>query len=146
VFIVLAVAAGFATLRWFNTLPRRVDEQQTIVLGPTRFYLPWDQVPMIEGMDELITIDVGYDRTRLSVNDEVTVNVGVRLNREGVIKMALVDLGVPPGFTVLAEDLNRLVEQGVIAPRPRRTGGDGVSSYSYRSASIGFRREARRAG
>ncbi|MDY6874682.1 MAG: hypothetical protein SWK90_00540 [Chloroflexota bacterium] len=29
--------------------------------------------------------------------------------------MALIDLGVPPGFTVLAEDLSRLVEQKVIA-------------------------------
>ncbi|HUX77281.1 MAG TPA: hypothetical protein VMY40_11640 [Anaerolineae bacterium] len=29
--------------------------------------------------------------------------------------MALIDLGVPPGFAVLTEDLSRLVEQGVIA-------------------------------
>ena len=81
----------------------------------TRFYLPWDQVPMVEMMGELITIDLDYDRTHLSVNDEVTVDVGVRLNREGVVKMALIDLGVPPGFSVLTEDLSRLVEQKVIA-------------------------------
>jgi uncharacterized protein YfaS (alpha-2-macroglobulin family) len=66
-------------------------------------------------MDELIIIDLAYDRTRLAVNDEVTVDVGAKLNREGVVKMALIDLGVPPGFSVLAEDLSRLVEQGVIA-------------------------------
>jgi hypothetical protein len=29
--------------------------------------------------------------------------------------MALLDLGLPPGFTVLTEDLSRLVEQGLIA-------------------------------
>ena len=81
----------------------------------TRFYLPWDQVPMVEMMGELIAIDVDYDRTTLAVNDEVTVDVGVRLNREGVVRMALIDLGVPPGFTVLTEDLSRLVEQGIIA-------------------------------
>ena len=81
----------------------------------TRYYLPWDQVPMVEVMDEIITIDLAYDRPRLAVNDEVTVDVGVKLNREGVVKMALIDLGVPPGFTVLAEDLSRLVEQKVIA-------------------------------
>ncbi|MEE9617227.1 MAG: hypothetical protein V3T90_09500 [Anaerolineae bacterium] len=81
----------------------------------TRYYLPWDQVPMVEVMDELIIIDLAYDRTRLAVNDEVTVDVGVKLNREGVVKMALIDLGVPPGFTVLAEDLSRLVEQKIIA-------------------------------
>jgi uncharacterized protein YfaS (alpha-2-macroglobulin family) len=81
----------------------------------TRYYLPWDQVERMPEMEELITIDLSYDRTQLSVNDEVTVDVRVRLNEEGVVKMALIDLGVPPGFTVLAEDLSRLVEQRVIA-------------------------------
>ncbi len=81
----------------------------------TRYYLPWSEVEPTPEMEELITIDLSYDRTQLSVNDEVTVDVSVRLNEEGVVKMALIDLGVPPGFTVLAEDLSRLVEQRVIA-------------------------------
>jgi len=81
----------------------------------TRFYLPWDQVESTPQAEELITIDLDYDRTRLAVNDEVTVNVGVKLNEEGVVRMALVDLGLPPGFVVLTEDLSRLVAQGAIA-------------------------------
>jgi len=81
----------------------------------TRFYLPWDQVPAPPADSELITIDLSYDRTEMAVNDEVTVNVGLRLNQPGVVKMALIDLGVPPGFTVLTEDLNGLVEKGLIA-------------------------------
>jgi len=35
--IVLSVAAGFAALRWVDTLPQRVDDQQTIVVGQSRF-------------------------------------------------------------------------------------------------------------
>ena len=81
----------------------------------TSYYLPWDQVLPEPQTEELIDIDLAYDRTALAVNDTVTVDVGVRLNREGVVKMALIDLGVPPGFTVLTEDLSRLVEQGLIA-------------------------------
>jgi hypothetical protein len=81
----------------------------------TRYYLPWDQVPPEPETEELITIDVAYDRTALAVNDTVTVDVGVKLNRQGVVKMALIDLGVPPGFTVLGEDLSGLVEKGIIA-------------------------------
>ncbi len=81
----------------------------------TAYYLPWDQVPPVPEMDEVLSIDLAYDRTQLAVNDEVTVDVTVRLNQEGVVRMALVDLGVPPGFTVLSEDLSRLVEEGVIA-------------------------------
>ena len=86
----------------------------------THFYLPWDQVPPTPEMEELIVIDLLYDRTALAVNDEVTVDVQVRLNREGVVKMVLIDLGVPPGFTVVAEDLSRLVEGGVAEERIAR--------------------------
>jgi uncharacterized protein YfaS (alpha-2-macroglobulin family) len=81
----------------------------------TSYYQPWDQVLPELQTEELIDIDLAYDRTDLAVNDTVTVDVGVKLNREGVVKMALIDLGVPPGFTVLTEDLSRLVEQGLIA-------------------------------
>jgi len=81
----------------------------------TRYYLPWDQVPPSPQEEELLTIDLGYSRTTLAINDELTVNVGIKLNREGVVKLALIDLGVPPGFTVLSEDLSRLVEMGLIA-------------------------------
>ena len=34
--IILAVVAGFGALWWVSTLPKRVDEQQTIVIGQTR--------------------------------------------------------------------------------------------------------------
>ncbi|MHC4510911.1 MAG: MG2 domain-containing protein, partial [Planctomycetota bacterium] len=34
--IILAIVAGFVALRWVDTMPRRVDDQQTIVVGQTR--------------------------------------------------------------------------------------------------------------
>ena len=37
VIIVLSIVAGFGTLQWVATLPERLDDQQTIVVGPTRF-------------------------------------------------------------------------------------------------------------
>jgi uncharacterized protein YfaS (alpha-2-macroglobulin family) len=80
----------------------------------TCYYVPWDGVAIQPEGEPLITIDVSYDRTSLAVNDEVTVQVEARL-RVGTVRMALIDLGVPPGFDVLTEDLRRLVEQGVIA-------------------------------
>jgi hypothetical protein len=81
----------------------------------TSYYVPWDRVPSLPEDKEPLTIDVAYDRAELAVNDEVTVDVGVRVNVEGVVKMALIDLGVPPGFTVNTEDLSRLVERGIIS-------------------------------
>ncbi len=76
------------------------------------YYLPWAFVTEEPG--EAVMIDVAYDRTELAMNDEVNVSVKVALNEPGLIaNMMLVDLGIPPGFEVLAEDLSRLVEQGL---------------------------------
>jgi uncharacterized protein YfaS (alpha-2-macroglobulin family) len=81
----------------------------------TSYYLPWALVEAGAPAGELISIDLDYDRTTLAMNDTVGVDVRIRLNEPGLVKMALVDLGLPPGFTVLTEDLDRLVEQAVIA-------------------------------
>ncbi len=75
------------------------------------YYLPWDKLPFYPELlsaEELVTIDVTYDRAELAVNDTVGVNVVVTLN-EGVAQSAIVDLGLPPGFSVETEDLARLV-------------------------------------
>lgn len=102
-----------------NTLRIQVEgERPLMVQAVTEYYLPWSEVPDVAGAGlgpGPMRIDVSYDRTELAVNDVVTVRARVELLAEGVVRMALVDLGVPPGFTVLAEDLSRLVEQGVIS-------------------------------
>ena len=75
------------------------------------YYLPWDKLaeyPELLGGEELVVIDVAYDRTELAVNDTVNVQVSVDL-MEGQAESALIDLGLPPGFTVKAEDLQALV-------------------------------------
>jgi hypothetical protein len=74
----------------------------------TRYYLPWDKAPMIEMAAPLMDIQVDYDRTELSVNDVINVSVRVEL-KEGAARQAIVDLGIPPGFEVLSEDLADLV-------------------------------------
>jgi uncharacterized protein YfaS (alpha-2-macroglobulin family) len=76
------------------------------------YYMPWEVVP--PEPEEAATIDVSYDRTELATDDEVNVSVEVALNEPGLVaNMMLVDLGVPPGFEVLTEDLNRLIERGL---------------------------------
>ncbi len=81
----------------------------------TRYYLPWRLVPRETGDRQTMTIDLVYDRTALAVNDTVTVDVDVTLNQEGVVRMGLIDLGVPPGFSVMEEDLSLLVEKEMIS-------------------------------
>jgi hypothetical protein len=75
------------------------------------YYLPWDEVIAIrdEFEPELVTINVEYDRTELKVDDTVQVDVDVQLNKDGRAEWVLIDLGIPPGFSVKTEDLNALV-------------------------------------
>ena len=76
-----------------------------------RYYLPYkEETQQIEPL----SIEVKYDRTRLSKDDIVTSTVTIRNNRPGTAHMIIVDLGLPPGFDLLTEDLNRMVEDGKI--------------------------------
>ncbi|MCL4180888.1 MAG: hypothetical protein KJ072_24460 [Verrucomicrobia bacterium] len=72
-----------------------------------RYYLPWADVD--PPAEELIGIDVQYDRTVLAVNDTVTCTVRIENHRPGTARMVVIDVGVPPGFDVVTEDLEQLV-------------------------------------
>jgi len=61
-----------------------------------------------------MSIDVSYDRTKLAADDIITASATVTNNRRGKAKMVIVDLGLPPGFTLLPERLNRAVEDKTI--------------------------------
>ena len=77
------------------------------------YYLPWKEVIALQSISapDLLTIDLTYDRTELTVNDTVQVDVTATLNEAGRAEWALIDLGIPPGFSVVAEDLNALVNR-----------------------------------
>lgn len=79
------------------------------------YYLPWEKLAaypdLLEGQD-LVNIAVQYDRTELQVDDTVRVNVTVQLNEpDGRADWAIIDLGIPPGFSVNTSDLSALVQQ-----------------------------------
>jgi hypothetical protein len=59
--------------------------------------------------EEPISIDVSYDKTELTTRDTIRCNVRIANNRSAKAKMVVIDLGVPPGFSILTEDLDPLV-------------------------------------
>jgi uncharacterized protein YfaS (alpha-2-macroglobulin family) len=65
------------------------------------YYLPWDEKPT----SEPLSIDVTYDRTSLTQDDIATATVMVKNNLDKAANMVMVDLGIPPGFDLLSEDL-----------------------------------------
>ncbi|MCS3919644.1 MG2 domain-containing protein [Fervidibacter sacchari] len=78
----------------------------------TRFYLPWELVP--PAPEEPLQVHVSYDRTELQTNETVTCKVRVTNRRPMAAQMVIVDIGIPPGFEVLNDDLTNLVERKVL--------------------------------
>jgi alpha-2-macroglobulin-like protein len=71
------------------------------------YFLPWDERPD----SEPLSINVSYDRTQLAQNDIATATAIIRNNLEKPANMVMVDLGIPPGFDLLSEDLQTYVEK-----------------------------------
>ena len=72
-----------------------------------RYFTPWEE----HASAEPLTIDVTYDRTHLAQNDIATATATVRNNQSKSANMVMVDLGIPPGFDLLSEDLQSLQEK-----------------------------------
>jgi len=71
------------------------------------YFLPWDQKPG----NEALSIDVAYDRTHLAQDDIAAATATIKNNLPKSANMVMVDLGIPPGFDLLSEDLQTYVEK-----------------------------------
>ena len=76
------------------------------------YYLPWAtaQAPVQKSM----RIAVSYDRSKLAVDEMVGVRANVELLGDQTAGTVIVDLGLPPGFTPVTGDLDKLVTSGQI--------------------------------
>ncbi len=105
----------------------------------TVYYVPWEKVL---APAEPIDIRVTYDRTELAVHETVKARVEITLNEPVVAHWVIVDLGVPPGFEVVREDLDKLVSQTAGAPtrikRYELTGRQIILYLENLSGSVAF--------
>jgi hypothetical protein len=72
-----------------------------------RHFVPWASTTAREAL----SIDVAYDRTKLAQNEIVTATATIRNNLRKTANMVMVDLGIPPGFDLLSEDIQTAVEK-----------------------------------
>jgi hypothetical protein len=73
-----------------------------------RTFVPW---PVDKAAGEALSIDVHYDRTHLVENDIATATATVHNKLKKSANMVMVDLGIPPGFELLTEDLQAYTEK-----------------------------------
>ena len=72
-----------------------------------RYFTPWEEQHAVEAL----SIEVAYDRTELAQNDIAAAKVTIRNNLPKTANMVMVDLGIPPGFDLLSEDLQSFQEK-----------------------------------
>lgn len=80
-----------------------------------RYYEPWaDAAPPKAGFEPL-ALKVEYDKTTLAQDDTATVTVTIHNQTTSIAEMPLIDVGVPPGFTVNPEKLENAVAKQTIS-------------------------------
>ncbi len=77
------------------------------------YYLPWDLLKKIE-VQPLLSLDLKYDRTKLAKDDLLTASVTAEYVGEKATDMVILDLGVPPGFSLIPDAFERMKEDKTI--------------------------------
>ena len=91
-----------------NVVEIRYDGKGTLGYQTAgQYFIPWEQ----ESEKEPLSISVNYDRTKLAQDDIVTATATMRNNLPKSANMIMVDLGIPPGFDLLSEDLQEYQEK-----------------------------------
>ncbi|OGP56867.1 MAG: hypothetical protein A2V67_18430 [Deltaproteobacteria bacterium RBG_13_61_14] len=78
-----------------------------------RFFIPWDKLPR-EQVEEPLKLELTYDRTQLKADDLLTAQVKATYRGTQPTEMIVLDLGIPPGFTVQTEGLEKAKGEGKI--------------------------------
>ncbi len=76
------------------------------------YYLPWEKA--LAAVQKSLRISVSYDRSELAVDEMVGVRANLELLGDHTAGTVIVDLGLPPGFTPVTGDLDKLVTSGQI--------------------------------
>jgi uncharacterized protein YfaS (alpha-2-macroglobulin family) len=83
----------------------------------TDYYLPWENAPAtaaVQAPPGAFRISVSYDRSELAVGETAGVRADVELLGDNAAGTVIVDVGLPPGFTPVTDDLDMLVASGTI--------------------------------
>ncbi|MEW5802816.1 MAG: hypothetical protein AB1847_12015 [bacterium] len=103
------------TVEGDNTVSLSLSGEGSLIYQITgTYYLPWKKVELTPSVPPL-SIDLDYDKKSLTVDDTILCTVTVRNNQSNTVtRMGMVDLGIPPGFSVLYEDFDQAIEKGKI--------------------------------
>jgi hypothetical protein len=109
--VVQLINVSDASISGKNTLQLKMHGKAAALFAlVTRYAVPWKELPGKQALD----IRVSYDKTNLEVDDTAVARVSIRNNLNRDAGMVIVDLGIPPGFRISTDDLDRMVDQKTI--------------------------------
>ncbi|MHC9544092.1 MAG: alpha-2-macroglobulin family protein [Vulcanimicrobiota bacterium] len=82
------------------------------------YYMPWGKG---EKKSEPFTVKLSYDRRELKVSDTMNAVCSLKNNQREMAPMVMVQLGIPPGFSLCDDDFEKLVS-GKLIDRFEMTG------------------------
>ena len=92
-----------------NQVEIRVDGETALMYQiASRYYQPWKK-DVVAAKKPVIDVDVTYDRTKLSTNDILRAKATLKYTGQTPTFNVIVDLGIPPGFSVDAGDFAEMV-------------------------------------
>ena len=101
-----------ATKKGTNTVTIDVEGESNMMYQIfARHFIPWGEV---QEEDQPLSIDVSYDKTKLSTDDVLTANVKMKYSGSQETFMVIMDLGIPPGFILDTTKFEEMVEAGTI--------------------------------
>ncbi len=74
-----------------------------------RYWIPWELVDD-PGSDDVLSIDMAYDRTNLAVDEMIEVTTTVTNHSAARQDMIMLDLGIPPGFEPVIADFSDYID------------------------------------
>jgi hypothetical protein len=77
------------------------------------YYLRWDD-PSLYRARSPINLDVAYDTRHVIKGESLTASVSAQYTGKGVVRFPVIDMGIPPGFKVGCQDLEKIRNRGII--------------------------------
>jgi hypothetical protein len=77
------------------------------------YYIRWDE-PSASKTRSPINLSLNFNTRRLNKGEVITVDATASYKGKGVVRFAIIDIGIPPGFEVNPADFTLLRARGVI--------------------------------
>ena len=111
--IVRFIDLGSETKKGSNKLKIKYEGDGNLYYQITgKYYSPWEKQ---KESSQPLKIEVEYSTKTLKINDLATIKTKITYTGLGTLKLVIVDLGIPPGFSIITEDLDNLKEAGIIS-------------------------------